>query len=154
MTTNAATTTSHATCRRCGRTLTSPRSIREATQNGGYGRGCAAKIADEVAANTTPAQASEALDLIQDEAIVRVAGSVFLAVSADGRVLYEVCPVTGTCTCKAGQYGRRCYHLVAAEAVSGLTATPPQAPREPVALATPEDPFACFPRDDDLFAAA
>src|SRR5262249_1044888 len=38
------TATRTTTCRRCGRTLTSPRSLREAQTNGGYGRGCATKI--------------------------------------------------------------------------------------------------------------
>lgn len=140
--TNAATTTSHTTCRRCGRPLTSPRSIREAQTNGGYGRGCAAKIADTVAVET-PAIAEQAAELIEDGGVVRVTGAIFLAVSTDGSVLYEVCPVVGSCSCKAGQYGRRCFHLAAAEAVSGLTA-PACVAREVVEVATPADPFAVF----------
>ena len=143
----------YTTCRRCGRPLTSARSIREAQRNGGYGRGCAAKIEAEVVAADQPVEVSEkALELIEDGGLVRVIGSLFLAVSTDGRLLYEVCPVTGRCTCKASQYGRRCYHLAAAEAVSGLTAPEPAAPRESVELARPADPFACFLVDDDPFA--
>lgn len=143
------------TCRKCGRDITSARSIREAGRNGGYGRGCAAKIEAEVVAADQPVEVSEkALELIEDGGIDHIAGSLFLAVSTDGRVRYEVCPVTGRCTCKAGQYGHRCYHLAAAEAVSGLHAPEPQPAREPVELARPADPFACFPVDDDPFAPA
>jgi hypothetical protein len=143
------------TCRKCGRDITSARSIREASRNGGYGRGCAAKVADTVTSTDQPAEVSEkALELIEDGGIVRVTGAIFLAVSTTGRVLYEVCPVTGSCTCKAGQHGRRCYHLAAAEAVSGLTAPAPKPVAEPVELARPADPFAYFPVDNDPFAPA
>ena len=112
MTNTAATTsTSPILCGRCGRPLTSPRSISAATRNGGYGRGCAAKIAAaEQATNATPA----AVELIEDAAIVRTAPALFLAVSSDGSTRYEVNPAAGTCTCKAGQYGRSCKHLAAA----------------------------------------
>lgn len=131
------------TCRKCGRDITSVRSIREAGRNGGYGRGCAVKVAATVATEQ-PAVAEQAAELIADGGIVRVTGALFLAVSTDGAVRYEVCPVTGRCTCKAGQYGRRCYHLAAAEAVSGLTAPAPQPARERVEIARPADPFAYF----------
>jgi hypothetical protein len=139
------TTTAHITCRKCGRSLTSARSIAEAQRNGGYGRGCAAKVEQAVAAKGDPVEVSEkALELIEDGGIVPVIGCTYLAVSSDGTVLYEVNPVAATCTCKAGQYGRRCYHLASAEALSGYTAPAPRRHVEPVELARPVDPFAAF----------
>lgn len=146
--TNAANTTSQtSTCRRCGRTLTSARSIREAGQNGGYGRGCATKITDAtlaVAATETTSQIQQATELIEDGAIVHWTHHLYLSVSTDGGVYYETMPAAGThgaCTCKAGQYGRRCYHLVAADI---LIAADQAATVQPVAIVTPVDPFAVF----------
>lgn len=138
------TATQTTTCRRCGRTLTSTRSIREANRNGGYGRGCAHTIEAAAHTSTAPAaQIDEALELIEDGALQHWTHTLYLAVSSDGRVLYEVCPDAGThgsCTCKAGQYGRYCYHLLAVRLLTGKPAVPAAA----VEVARPADPFAVF----------
>jgi hypothetical protein len=141
--TNAAQATSPTThCHRCGRQLTDPKRIAA-----GYGRTCAAKIAEaaQAAALTeTAAQMAKATELVTDGGIVRITRTVYLATSSDGSVRYEVNPaagIHGTCTCRAGQYGRRCYHILAAEL---LTARPAVVTVAPVALARPADPFAAF----------
>jgi hypothetical protein len=103
-------------CHRCGRLLTDPR--RAAA---GYGRTCATKIAQAAKAaalTEQPAQVEKAVQLVTDGGLVRVIGALFHAVSSDGSVRYEVTPVTGRCSCRAGQYGRRCYHLIAAELIA------------------------------------
>lgn len=117
--TNAANTTSHhITCRRCGRPITSARSLREAQNNGGYGRTCAAKVAHAAQTATASAtQIAQAVELIEDGAIVHWTGSLFIAVSTNGLVRYEVMPTAGrhgSCSCPAGQYERACYHICAA----------------------------------------
>ena len=103
-----ATTTS---CTRCGRKLTSAKSIAA-----GRGKGCAAKIA---AATKTvdlddfkPAQIESAKELIEDAAIVQIKRNVFRAVSTDGTETYLSHPTN--CTCAGGVRGRRCYHMAAA----------------------------------------
>lgn len=139
--------TQTATCRKCGRTLTSQRSIREAQNNGGYGRGCATKITEAtqtIASTETTSQIDQATELIEDGAIVHWTHHLYLSVSTDGGVYYETMPAAGThgaCTCTAGQYGRRCYHLVAAGI---LIAADQAAAVQPVAILTPADPFAVF----------
>ena len=139
------------TCRKCGRDITSARSIREATQNGGYGRGCARKIADAALASDQPAeQVDKALELIEDGALVHWTRDLFQAVSTDGTEVYTIDAAAGSCTCPAGQHGRTCYHAVAVALVLGQPVTAPA----PVELARAADPFACFPVDDDPFAAA
>jgi len=134
----ASQTTTH--CHRCGRLLRSTKSVAA-----GLGPVCAAKIAEAaiIAARTDPTtQVDKAVELIEDGAIVPVTPTVYLAVSTDGSVNYEVNALAGSCSCKAGQYGRRCFHLLAAEWFVGWT-------RFPVAsVATvspkPADPFAVF----------
>lgn len=106
---NATTGTTH--CHRCGRRLTAIASVAR-----GYGRGCAAKIA--AAAKTVdakPEQVAKAAELVADGGILRAAGALFLAVASDGVTRYEVDSVSHTCSCRAGQHGRRCYHVVAAD---------------------------------------
>lgn len=133
-------TTSH--CRRCGRSLRSAKSV--AT---GYGPTCARKIAAAAAASTDqPAQVAKATQLIEDGGLERTSPTTWLAVSSDGSTRYEINTVTASCSCPAAQHGRRCYHAVAVELVSGA----------PVAAPTPlpaRDPFAGLPRDTaDPFA--
>lgn len=102
-------------CLGCHRPLRAAASIAQ-----GRGKACQAKHDAKIAAalaDETPAQADKARDLIADGGIVQVAGALYLAVSSDGAVRYEVNPVTGQCSCKAGQHGRRCYHLAGAIAV-------------------------------------
>lgn len=143
---NAADAQQATTCRKCQRPLTSLRSIREAARNGGYGRGCARKIDHAAQASTDqPAQVAKATQLIEDGALDHVAGSTWLAVSSDGSTRYEVDAAAGTCSCPAGQHGRRCYHAIAVEFVTG---------RPVVAPALVADPFARLPRDIDPFADA
>ena len=115
-------------CRKCHRPLTSARSIREAGRNGGYGRGCARKI-DQVAkakaGTDQPAQVAKAVELIEDGGLDRTSKTTWLAVSSDGTTRYEVNTQTGLCGCPAGQHGRRCYHQISVEIVTGApTATP------------------------------
>lgn len=99
-----------AKCTRCGRTLTSARSI-----SNGYGRTCKTKIA--AGAKTAdlvdfkPAQVESARELIEDAAIVQIRRNVFRAVSTDGTETYLA--HTANCTCAAGIRGRRCYHMAA-----------------------------------------
>lgn len=139
MTNTAATT---AKCIRCDRVLTDAKSIAA-----GYGRTCRARIAAKAKAaalTEQPDQVVKAVQLIEDRGIVRVTGALFHAVSSNGTVLYEVTPVIGRCSCRAGQYGLRCYHLTAAEWVSGQT-VPAVVPAPRTAVGpTPADPFAVF----------
>jgi hypothetical protein len=106
---NAVTT---AQCHRCGRTLTSARSIKA-----GYGKGCAARIsAAKTAADLAEykdAQIESAQELIADGAILPLRGRIYLAVSNDGSATHRTA-TTGQCTCPAGLKGIRCYHVAAA----------------------------------------
>lgn len=106
---NAAATTHHTNCLRCGRTLTSAKS-----QATGYGPTCARHIRRATVDLTDykPHQISSARELIEDGAIVPLRSVVFVAVSTDGTETYRTAP-TG-CTCPAGLKGARCYHQLAA----------------------------------------
>lgn len=104
-------------CRRCHRPLTSQRSIREAQRNGGYGRGCAHKIEQAAKAAATvlgAARVEKATDAIETGAVAQAAPNRFQVVSSDGTQTYDVDLAAGTCTCRAGQFGRHCYHLTSA----------------------------------------
>lgn len=106
------TKTSH--CARCGRTLRDPKSIAA-----GVGPKCAKRIAAAapvVLADVSDAQADKAVELIGDAGIQRVSPASFLVVSTDGAVRYET--TTASCSCKAGQFGRMCYHRVAARLIA------------------------------------
>lgn len=139
MTTKTAAPT--ASCKSCHRPL-------RAAQSVALGRGpvCQAKYEARIAAaaKTEPAdRVAKAVELVEDGGVVRD-GFLWLATSSDGHTRYEVNPGAGdhgTCTCTAGQYGRRCYHVVAAVLAGGE----PVRPLAPVALAQPEDPFANIP---------
>lgn len=144
MTTKTAATTSQtATCREqgCGRTLRAAKSVAQ-----GRGPVCQAKYEARIAqaAKTEPAdRVAKAVELVEDGGVVRD-GFLWLATSSDGNTRYEVNPGAGdhgTCTCTAGQYGRKCYHIVAAVLAGGE----PVRPLAPVVLAQPEDPFANIP---------
>ncbi|MFE0801099.1 DUF6011 domain-containing protein [Streptomyces sp. NPDC058812] len=106
---NAAATTHHTNCLRCGRTLRSTKS-----QAAGYGPTCARHIR-RAATDLTgykPHQINSARELIEDGAIVPLRSVVFIAVSTDGTETYRTAPTA--CTCKAGLKGTRCYHQLAA----------------------------------------
>lgn len=55
--------------------------------------------------------AEKAAQAVVDGAVLPLAGSLYAAVSSDGTRTYAVNAVTKTCTCPAGQHGRRCYHV-------------------------------------------
>jgi hypothetical protein len=101
-----------ATCLGCGRTLRSADSIRR-----GRGRRCWAKIrhAERTAqlAPWKPEQIAKAAEAIEDGAVIRLRGRVFLVVSTDGTETYRTA-ATGQCNCPAGLKGRRCFHTAAA----------------------------------------
>jgi hypothetical protein len=103
------TTTHHTNCLRCGRTLTSDRSIAL-----GYGPKCAAKVRNAPVDLTDyrPHQVQSARELIEDGAIVPLRSVVFVTVSTDGSETYKTAP--NVCTCPAGLKGARCYHQLAA----------------------------------------
>jgi hypothetical protein len=102
-------TTTHTNCLRCGRTLTSTRSM--AT---GYGPTCARHIRNAPVDTTDykAHQITSARELIEDGAIILIRDNVFAAVSTDGTETHLVHPAA--CNCKAGLKGSRCYHQLAA----------------------------------------
>lgn len=62
-----------------------------------------------------PAQLDKAAELIRDGGLLPTAlVGRYTAVSSDGTVTYLV--TVDTCTCQAGQHGRRCYHQAAVAA--------------------------------------
>lgn len=103
------TATTQAHCLRCGRVLTSARSIAA-----GYGPTCGRKIRATVVdlAEYKGHQITSARELIEDGAIVPLRGSVFTAISTDGTETYLTHPTN--CTCPAGLKAARCYHQLAA----------------------------------------
>lgn len=106
-------TASNTTCKclRCGRTLTSSKSI--AT---GYGPTCGAKIRKAAAGldHFKPAQVEKAAELIEQGGIVPFRGRrIFRAVSSDGTRTYLTAPQA--CNCAAGLKGKHvCFHRIAA----------------------------------------
>lgn len=111
------TTTDHSNCLRCGRTLTSPRSIAL-----GYGPTCSAHIRKATKTPTItahkPAAIAKATELIEQGGILPLRGRrVFTVISSDGTGTYLTAPAA--CTCPAGIKGRHvCYHRVAATILS------------------------------------
>lgn len=101
-------------CTRCGRKLTSAKSIAA-----GYGPTCKAKIAAAAAkivilARFKAAQVAKAEELIADGGIVAIrARRVFRAVSTSGTGTYLTAPQA--CNCAAGLKAKHaCYHRIAA----------------------------------------
>jgi hypothetical protein len=106
-------TTKTTKCKRCGRTLTDPKSVAAK-----LGPVCAKKraAASVVIAKHQPAQVDKAIELIGDAGILPVATvrtGVFSVVSSNGVDRYTT--TLTQCTCPAGTHGRTCYHRVAAE---------------------------------------
>jgi hypothetical protein len=107
-------TTNTAKCKRCKRVLRSASSLAA-----GMGRTCARKARQEAAAKLvlasySPVQVEKVRELLADGGVQRVDRATFLAVASNGIDRYEVSTAHGTCSCKAGQNGRQCYHLAAA----------------------------------------
>lgn len=55
--------------------------------------------------------AEKAAQAVADGAVIPLAGALYSVVSSDGSRVYVTNAVTKTCTCPAGRYGRRCYHV-------------------------------------------
>ena len=104
-------------CQTCGRTRYF-RSAAGALAAQPSGRVCRAKtrhLVTAVAEAMKPEQHAKMAELIEDGGIVPVSRpGVYAATSSDGTTVYVVDVNAGTCTCKAGQNGRDCYHLAAA----------------------------------------
>jgi ParB-like chromosome segregation protein Spo0J len=97
-------------CDRCKRPLRASRSIAEQ-----IGRGCKAIRRAEALAGFKPEQADRARKLIADGGIAPTTERrVFFAISSDGYTRHITDAGARTCTCPAGEHGRRCYHLAAA----------------------------------------
>jgi hypothetical protein len=113
----AATTHQHTHCLRCGRTLTSAKSI--AT---GYGPTCTRKVREsaraQVIATYKPAQVAKAEELIEQGGIIPLrARRIFTIISSDGTHTYKT--AAQACTCPAGIKGRFvCYHRIAAQIIA------------------------------------
>src|SRR5436190_22973041 len=102
-------------CTRCHRTLRSASSIAAK-----MGRTCARKARQEAAAKLvlasySPVQVEKVQELLRDGGVQRVDRTTFLAVASNGIDRYEISTAHASCTCKAGQNGRQCYHLAAAQ---------------------------------------
>lgn len=106
-------TTTHTNCLRCGRKITSAKSI-----TNGYGRTCKAKVKAAAQAQAVvafkPAQIAKAQELIADGGIVAIrARRIFRTVSSDGTRTYLTAPQA--CNCAAGLKAQHaCFHRIAA----------------------------------------
>lgn len=97
----------HAACGRCGRKLTTAKSI--AT---GYGPTCARKVAADVA-GYSPEQTAKAVRLVAAGAVVRVPSRRFHALH-EVRGAYATYRTTTTdCTCQGAAEHGGCYHQLA-----------------------------------------
>lgn len=106
-----------AKCLRCGRVLRSAKAIAD-----GRGRTCQRKVREALAAIAatelaiyTAAQVANAAEAIADGAIVpadEIRPGLYVIVSSAGTDRYLTGPTS--CTCKASQYGKPCYHRAAA----------------------------------------
>lgn len=110
-------TATHTNCLRCGRKLTSAKSV--AT---GYGPTCTRRVKAaakaQVIAAHKPTTVAKAQELIEQGAIVPLRGHrIFTVISSDGTATYKT--AAQACTCPAGIKGRFvCYHRVAAQIVA------------------------------------
>lgn len=113
-----------AKCLRCGRTLTSSKSIADQ-----MGRTCKAKV--KAAANVIDltefkdqrAAKAKAIELIEQAGIVRASRpGLYLAVSSDGSNTYLIDTVERSCSCKGHLRTGHCYHMVAAHLIETRTA--------------------------------
>lgn len=111
------TTTQPTRCLRCGRPLTSTRSITT-----GYGPTCTRKVRAarraQITAQYKAHQVAKAEELIEQGALIPLRGRrIFLAVSSDGSATYRT--HRAACTCPAGIKGTHpCKHRIAAHIVA------------------------------------
>jgi len=102
-------------CRRCHRALRSATSIAA-----GVGPTCARRERQETAAKLvlasySPTQVDSVKQVLADGGVARTGRHTFAVVASDGVRRYTVDTTHASCTCKAGQNGRACYHLAAAQ---------------------------------------
>jgi hypothetical protein len=113
----AATTPQHSNCLRCGRKLTSAKSV--AT---GYGPTCTRKVKAaakaEIVATYKPHLVAKAEELIEQGGLIPLRGGhVFQVVASNGIDTYKA--ARQGCTCAAGLKGKHvCYHRIAAHILS------------------------------------
>ena len=103
-------------CSRCQRVLSDPKSVSR-----GYGPTCWRRVSEAltlIGQTFSTAQIVAATELISDGGMVVGPHGACLAVSSRGTDVYVVNVSAGSCTCKAGQHGRLCYHQAAAWAVT------------------------------------
>jgi uncharacterized Zn finger protein len=102
-------------CRSCHRVLRSASSIAA-----GIGPTCARNekrkqaAAELIVQQYTHQQVKKAAALLTAGSVTQIDLHTFQAVSASG-ARYDVDTTRAACTCPAGQHGRACYHLAAAQ---------------------------------------
>jgi uncharacterized Zn finger protein len=99
-------------CRRCDRVLRSATSIAA-----GIGPTCARRhraAAQIVLERYSNDQVAKVIDLLTTGGVTRIDRHTFRATSSKGAE-YVVDTTQATCNCPAGQHGRACYHLAAAQ---------------------------------------
>lgn len=113
----AATTHQHSNCLRCGRRLSSAKSVAA-----GYGPTCTRKVKAaakaQVVSQYKPTLVAKAEELIEQGGIIALRGHhVFQVVASNGTDTYKTAPQG--CTCAAGVKGKYvCYHRIAAHILS------------------------------------
>ena len=103
-------------CRRCGRTLSNAHSVAR-----GYGPTCRRRIRETmrvIGSTFKPHQIASATELISDGGLLAGSDRTWLAVASNGSSVYVIDSSNGSCNCKAGERGHRCYHLAAAMAMA------------------------------------
>jgi hypothetical protein len=111
------TTTKQANCLRCGRTLTSAKSIAL-----GYGPTCSAHIRKATKSDTVTAHKPQAIakatELIEQGGILPLRGRrVFTVISSDGIATYKTAPPAAPAR-PGSRAVHICYHRVAAQILS------------------------------------
>lgn len=68
-----------------------------------------------ILANYTPVQVEKVKQLLADGGVQRAGRHTWTAVASNGNSRYSVDTTMASCTCTAGQFGRKCFHLAAAQ---------------------------------------
>lgn len=98
------------TCGRCGETLTAEDSIAV-----GLGAGCRRRVLAEALAHWKSQQVDKAREAVELGAVVPLnRDGAYAVASSDGSQFYIADAVRFTCTCRAAECGRLCYHVAAA----------------------------------------